>query len=152
MGSEMCIRDRLGVSFGRLKTGTPPRLRRSSINWDVLEEQPGDEEPALFSFMSTGVTAEQVSCAITHTNQKTHEIIADNIDKSAMYSGRIEGIGPRYCPSIEDKIVRFSDKPSHQIFLEPEGLNSDLVYPNGISTSLPEDVQDSYVHLSLIHI
>ena len=138
--------ERLGVSFGRLKTGTPPRLHRSSINWDVLEEQPGDEEPALFSFMSTGVTAEQVSCAITHTNQKTHEIIADNIDKSAMYSGRIEGVGPRYCPSIEDKIVRFADKPSHQIFLEPEGLKSDLVYPNGISTSLPEDVQDAYVH------
>lgn len=136
----------IGLSFGRLKTGTPPRLLRSSIDWKALEKQPGDEEPTLFSFMSETVSAKQISCAITHTNAHTHEIIAANIDKSAMYSGRIEGVGPRYCPSIEDKVVRFADKTSHQIFLEPEGLDSDLIYPNGISTSLPEDVQADYVH------
>jgi len=136
----------LGLSFGRLKTGTPPRLLKASIDWDSLEEQPGDADPVLFSFMSKEVAAEQVSCAITHTNDRTHKIISDNIGKSAMYSGRIEGVGPRYCPSIEDKVVRFADKTSHQIFLEPEGLNSDLIYPNGISTSLPEEVQADYVH------
>ncbi len=137
--------DKLGLTFGRLKTGTPPRLRKSSINWDILEDQPGDAEPELFSFVSTGVTASQVSCAITYTNTQTHEIIDSNLGLSAMYSGRIEGVGPRYCPSIEDKIVRFADKSAHQIFLEPEGLTSDLVYPNGISTSLPEEVQERYV-------
>ncbi len=136
----------LGLSFGRLKTGTPPRLLKTSIDWDSLEDQPGDPEPVLFSFLSKNVTADQVSCAITHTNSRTHEIISDNIGKSAMYSGRIEGVGPRYCPSIEDKVVRFADKESHQIFLEPEGLQSELVYPNGISTSLPEDIQEEYVH------
>lgn len=136
----------LGLSFGRLKTGTPPRLLKTSIDWNSLEDQPGDAEPVLFSFMSKDVTAEQVSCAITHTNTRTHEIISENIGKSAMYSGRIEGIGPRYCPSIEDKVVRFANKTSHQIFLEPEGLDSDLIYPNGISTSLPIDVQEDYVH------
>ncbi len=151
MGDSASIRlaetfESLGLSFGRLKTGTPPRLLRSSIDWDSLEEQPGDEVPVLFSFLSNEVTAQQVSCAITHTNSRTHEIIAENIGKSAMYSGRIEGVGPRYCPSIEDKVVRFADKSSHQIFLEPEGLDSDLVYPNGISTSLPADVQEDYVH------
>lgn len=138
--------DSLGLSFGRLKTGTPPRLLKTSIDWNSLESQPGDTDPALFSFMSKDVTAEQVSCAITHTNSRTHEIISDNIGKSAMYSGRIEGVGPRYCPSIEDKVIRFADKTSHQIFLEPEGLDSDLIYPNGISTSLPADVQEAYVH------
>lgn len=138
--------DSLGLAFGRLKTGTPPRLLRSSIDWNSLEDQPGDVNPVLFSFMSNEVVADQVSCAITHTNVRTHEIISENIGKSAMYSGRIEGVGPRYCPSIEDKVVRFSDKTSHQIFLEPEGLDSDLIYPNGISTSLPEDVQEDYVH------
>ncbi len=137
--------DNLGLQFGRLKTGTPPRLEKSSIRWDDLEDQPGDDEPSLFSFMSRSVTAKQVSCAITHTNARTHEIISENIGLSAMYSGRIEGVGPRYCPSIEDKVVRFADKESHQIFLEPEGLDSDLIYPNGISTSLPLSVQKDYV-------
>jgi tRNA uridine 5-carboxymethylaminomethyl modification enzyme len=107
--------------------------------------QPGDEDPAFFSFMSKSVSAQQVSCGITHTNEHTHKIIADNLSRSAMYGGHIDGIGPRYCPSIEDKIVRFVDKTSHQIFLEPEGLTTNTVYPNGISTSLPEDVQQQYV-------
>ena len=137
--------DSFGLTFGRLKTGTPPRLSKSSIAWDSLEEQPGDADATLFSFMSNSVAADQISCAITHTNERTHEIIAANIDQSAMYSGRIEGVGPRYCPSIEDKVVRFADKSSHQIFLEPEGLDTDLIYPNGISTSLPVDVQYDYV-------
>ena len=133
------------LPMGRLKTGTPPRLRRSTIDWDSLDQQPGDESPSLFSYLSTAVTAPQVACAITHTNPTTHRIIADNIGRSAMYGGHIAGRGPRYCPSIEDKIIRFADKESHQIFLEPEGVDSDLVYPNGISTSLPEDVQLAYV-------
>ena len=137
--------DQFGLSLGRLKTGTPPRLDTHSIDWSALEQQPGDEEPTLFSFMSRGVQARQVSCGITHTNQRTHGIIRDNLERSAMYGGHIDGVGPRYCPSIEDKIIRFADKDSHQIFLEPEGLESDLVYPNGISTSLPEQVQVSYV-------
>jgi len=135
----------LSLPLGRLKTGTPPRLKRSSIDWDSLEKQPGDEEPVLFSYLNSRVTAEQISCAITHTNDITHQIIRDNLHNSAMYGGHIEGIGPRYCPSIEDKIVRFADKSSHQVFLEPEGVDSDVVYPNGISTSLPEDIQISYV-------
>lgn len=134
-----------GLPLGRLKTGTPPRLDGSTIRWDILESQPGDEEPELFSFMSSGPTAKQVSCGITHTNIHTHDIIRQNLSKSAMYGGGIEGVGPRYCPSIEDKIVRFSDKESHQIFLEPEGINTTTVYPNGISTSLPLDVQSDYV-------
>ena len=135
----------LGLRFGRLKTGTPPRLRRDSIDWDALEQQPGDDDPTFFSFLTDTVTAAQVPCAITHTNARTHDIIRENLDRSAMYGGHIDGVGPRYCPSIEDKIVRFADKTSHQIFLEPEGLTSDLVYPNGISTSLPEEVQLDYV-------
>ncbi|WP_114349262.1 tRNA uridine-5-carboxymethylaminomethyl(34) synthesis enzyme MnmG [Paracoccus lutimaris] len=135
----------LNLPLGRLKTGTPPRILRASIDWDGLEQQPGDEQPAMFSYLNTGPEAAQVSCAITYTNAETHRIIRDNLGRSAMYGGRIDGIGPRYCPSIEDKIVRFADKESHQIFLEPEGLDSDLVYPNGISTSLPEDVQLDYV-------
>lgn len=134
-----------GLPMGRLKTGTPPRLRRGSIDWDGLEQQPGDDEPTLFSFLSRGTAQQQVSCAITHTNERTHEIILANLSRSAMYGGHIDGIGPRYCPSIEDKVVRFADKTSHQIFLEPEGLTTDWVYPNGISTSLPVDVQESYV-------
>ena len=138
--------DSFGLPLGRLKTGTPPRLKSDSINWDILEDQPGDDDPVLFSFMSKGVSARQVSCGITHTNEKTHDIIRSNLDRSAMYGGHIDGVGPRYCPSIEDKIVRFAEKSSHQIFLEPEGLTSDLVYPNGISTSLPEPVQHDYVH------
>ncbi len=133
------------LPLGRLKTGTPPRLDGRSINWDVLDSQPGDDEPTLFSFMSKSVSAPQIACGITHTNERTHEIIRDNLELSAMYGGHIEGVGPRYCPSIEDKIVRFSDKSSHQIFLEPEGVSDHTVYPNGISTSLPEDVQAAYV-------
>ena len=136
----------MSLSMGRLKTGTPPRLRSSTINWDILEEQPGDEDPVLFSFLSSSVKLAQVSCGITHTNTQTHDIIRDNLERSAMYGGQIDGVGPRYCPSIEDKIVRFADKESHQIFLEPEGLNTETVYPNGISTSLPESVQHDYVH------
>ena len=137
--------DSFGLPLGRLKTGTPPRLDSKTINWDILEEQPGDDDPTMFSFMSKSPPARQVTCGITHTNEQTHEIIRSNLERSAMYGGHIEGVGPRYCPSIEDKIVRFADKTSHQIFLEPEGLNVDSVYPNGISTSLPEDVQRSYV-------
>ena len=138
--------DQFGLKLARLKTGTPPRLDGRTINWDNLEKQPGDPDPVLFSFMSNGVSADQLPCAITHTNDKTHEIIRQNLERSAMYGGHIDGIGPRYCPSIEDKIVRFADKPSHQIFLEPEGLTTNTVYPNGISTSLPEAVQEDYVH------
>lgn len=134
-----------GLPMGRLKTGTPPRLKSSSINWEAVEKQPGDEDPVMFSFMSHGPAVRQVACGITHTNQATHEIIKSNLDKSAMYGGAIGGAGPRYCPSIEDKITRFPDKDSHQVFLEPEGLESELVYPNGISTSLPADVQLEYV-------
>ena len=137
--------DSFDLRMGRLKTGTPPRLDARTINWDCLESQPGDDEPVMFSFLSKGVQARQISCGITHTNEKTHEIIRANLERSAMYGGQIDGIGPRYCPSIEDKVVRFADKISHQIFLEPESLTDDLIYPNGISTSLPEDVQISYV-------
>lgn len=133
------------LPFGRLKTGTPPRLDGRTINWDVLEQQPGDDSPTMFSYMSIAPTSVQISCGITHTNPQTHEIITDNLTKSAMYGGHISGRGPRYCPSIEDKVVRFSDKESHQIFLEPEGLDDPTIYPNGISTSLPEDVQLAYV-------
>ncbi|MDA7551510.1 tRNA uridine-5-carboxymethylaminomethyl(34) synthesis enzyme MnmG [Rhodobacteraceae bacterium] len=138
--------DEFGLKLARLKTGTPPRLDGRTINWESLEQQPGDRDPVLFSFMSKGVSADQVPCAITHTNDKTHEIIRQNLERSAMYGGHIDGIGPRYCPSIEDKVVRFADKNSHQIFLEPEGLTTNTVYPNGISTSLPEAVQEDYVH------
>ena len=137
--------DDLGLPLGRLKTGTPPRLRSGSIDWSRLEMQPGDEDPALFSFLSSRSSARQIACGITATRPETHDIIRANVHRSAMYGGKISGVGPRYCPSIEDKIVRFADKQSHQIFLEPEGLTSDLVYPNGISTSLPAEVQDAYV-------
>ncbi|WP_323763795.1 tRNA uridine-5-carboxymethylaminomethyl(34) synthesis enzyme MnmG [Marinovum sp.] len=133
------------LPIGRLKTGTPPRLDTQTIAWDQLETQPGDEDPVLFSFLSDQPALRQVPCGITHTNAKTHDIIRENLGRSAMYGGHIDGIGPRYCPSIEDKVVRFADKSSHQIFLEPEGLDSRTVYPNGISTSLPEDVQHAYV-------
>lgn len=138
--------DGFGLDMGRLKTGTPPRLDGRTIDWDKLEVQPGDDDPVLFSFLSKGVTAPQVNCGITHTNPQTHEIIEKNLGRSAMYGGKIDGVGPRYCPSIEDKVVRFADKTSHQIFLEPEGADDHTVYPNGISTSLPVDVQDDYVH------
>ena len=134
-----------GLKLGRLKTGTPPRLNGKSINWKELEKQPGDVDPTMFSFLSKNPTAEQISCGITFTNEKTHEIIEKNLSKSAMYGGHIDGVGPRYCPSIEDKIVRFRDKSSHQVFLEPEGLSVDTIYPNGISTSLPEKTQKEYV-------
>lgn len=138
--------DDFGLPLGRLKTGTPPRLRGTTINWDILEKQPGDDNPTLFSFLSKSPAAQQVSCGITHTNTHTHDIIHKNLSRSAMYGGHIEGIGPRYCPSIEDKVVRFADKESHQIFLEPESLSDDVIYPNGISTSLPVEIQKSYVH------
>ena len=136
----------LGLARGRLKTGTPPRLDGSTINWDVLETQPGDENPVVFSFLNKLPQVRQIACGITHTNEKTHAIVRQNLSRSAMYGGHIEGIGPRYCPSIEDKIVRFADKTSHQVFLEPEGLGDSTVYPNGISTSLPQEVQEAYVH------
>lgn len=150
MGEKASIKladriDSFDLPLGRLKTGTPPRLDGKTIRWGDLENQPGDDEPTLFSFLSKGTYARQVSCGITHTNAKTHDIIRENLDRSAMYGGHIDGIGPRYCPSIEDKIVRFADKDSHQIFLEPEGLSTQTVYPNGISTSLPEAVQEDYV-------
>lgn len=135
----------MGLPLGRLKTGTPPRLDGRTINWTDLESQPGDDNPVLFSFLNRNPYVRQISCGVTHTNEHTHQIIRDNLSRSAMYGGHIEGVGPRYCPSIEDKVVRFSDKESHQIFLEPEGLDDDTVYPNGISTSLPEDVQEAYV-------
>ncbi|MGB1034271.1 MAG: tRNA uridine-5-carboxymethylaminomethyl(34) synthesis enzyme MnmG [Primorskyibacter sp.] len=137
--------EELGLPLGRLKTGTPPRLDGATIDWARLDMQPGDDDPMMFSFMNSAPQARQISCGITHTNEQTHDIIRENLDRSAMYGGHIEGIGPRYCPSIEDKIVRFSDKTSHQIFLEPESLSNTIVYPNGISTSLPEDVQYDYV-------
>ena len=135
----------IGLHIGRLKTGTPPRIDGRTIAWDKVEKQPGDEEPVMFSFLNSAPVVPQVSCGVTHTNEKTHAIIRKNLDKSAMYGGKIEGVGPRYCPSIEDKIVRFADKDSHQIFLEPEGLKDHTVYPNGISTSLPVEVQEQYV-------
>ncbi len=126
---------------GRLKTGTPPRLDARTINFDNLDEQFADEDPYFFSFMSTKNYNKQVSCRMTYTNEEVHKIISKNINRSAMYSGSIKGVGPRYCPSIEDKVVKFSEKGRHQIFLEPEGLNDHTIYPNGISTSLPYDVQ-----------
>lgn len=135
----------LGLKLGRLKTGTPPRIRKSTINFDVLEPQPGDEVPIPFSELVDKIEVPQINCHITYTNSDTHQVIKDNLDKSAMYSGNIESLGPRYCPSIEDKITRFADKQRHQIFLEPEGLDDELVYPNGISTSLPEDVQKKMI-------
>jgi tRNA uridine 5-carboxymethylaminomethyl modification enzyme len=133
------------LALGRLKTGTPARLNGKTIHWEGLQEQPGDEVPVPFSFLNREITTPQIRCFITHTNETTHQIIRDNIHRSAMYSGQIEGVGPRYCPSIEDKITRFADRSAHQIFLEPEGLNDDTIYPNGISTSLPEEVQHQFI-------
>ena len=135
----------LGLPLGRLKTGTPPRLDGRTIRWEWLEQQPGDDAPELFSFLHRGPFVRQISCGITHTNAATHDIIRENLTRSAMYGGHIDGVGPRYCPSIEDKVVRFADKDSHQVFLEPEGLDDHTIYPNGISTSLPIEVQDRYV-------
>ncbi|WP_170438895.1 tRNA uridine-5-carboxymethylaminomethyl(34) synthesis enzyme MnmG [Ruegeria arenilitoris] len=150
MGDRPSVRlaerlDSYDLPMARLKTGTPPRLDGRTIDWDGLERQDGDDDPTMFSFLSKTPVAPQISCGITHTNAQTHEIIEKNLSRSAMYGGHIEGVGPRYCPSIEDKIVRFADKDSHQIFLEPEGVNDQTVYPNGISTSLPQDVQVEYV-------
>ncbi len=136
---------RLGFNTGRLKTGTPARLEGKTINWRILEEQKGDEQPTPFSYLTERVTVPQISCFITHTNPATHEIIRENLHRSPMYSGQIESSGPRYCPSIEDKVVRFAHRERHQIFLEPEGLDDDTVYPNGISTSLPEEVQHALI-------
>jgi len=135
----------LELPLGRLKTGTPPRLDGRTIHWDGLESQPGDDEPVLFSFLNRKAPLRQVACGVTYTNERTHDIIRENLGRSAMYGGHIEGVGPRYCPSIEDKVVRFADKTSHQIFLEPEGLDDPTIYPNGISSSLPVDVQELYV-------
>ncbi len=134
-----------GFRLSRLKTGTPARLEGNTIDWASLEMQPGDSDPIPFSFLKESITQEQIDCGITRTNAKTHEIIESNLKRSAMYSGQISGTGPRYCPSIEDKVVRFGDRDGHQVFLEPEGLDDDTVYPNGISTSLPEDVQEAFL-------
>ncbi|MGD2134190.1 MAG: tRNA uridine-5-carboxymethylaminomethyl(34) synthesis enzyme MnmG, partial [Maricaulaceae bacterium] len=135
----------LGFLMGRMKTGTPARLDANSIDWAGLDMQPADDEPVAFSFLTEAITVPQVSCGITHTTEATHQVIADNLEQSAVYGGAISGRGPRYCPSIEDKVVKFADRSSHQIFLEPEALpgnpGGDTIYPNGISTSLPEDVQ-----------
>ena len=133
--------ERLGFSLGRLKTGTPPRLDGTTIDWSSVEMQPGDEPPEPFSVMTDRITTPQIQCGITRTTPATHEVIRANVHRSPMYSGQIKSTGPRYCPSIEDKIVRFGDRDGHQIFLEPEGLDDPTVYPNGISTSLPEEVQ-----------
>jgi tRNA uridine 5-carboxymethylaminomethyl modification enzyme len=130
-----------GLAMGRLKTGTPPRLDGRTIDWAALEMQPGDEPPLPFSFLTKTITTPQIACGITRTTLQTHEIIRANLHRAPMYTGQIASTGPRYCPSIEDKVSRFADKESHQIFLEPEGLSTDLIYPNGISTSLPQDVQ-----------
>jgi tRNA uridine 5-carboxymethylaminomethyl modification enzyme len=135
----------LGFRMGRLKTGTPARLDGRTIDWASLEMQPADAEPVPFSFLTDRITTPQIECGITHTTPATHAVIERNLRKSAVYSGSIAGRGPRYCPSIEDKIVRFAEKQSHQIFLEPEGLDDPTVYPNGISTSLPEEVQDEFL-------
>ena len=142
------LSDRLyesGLKLARLKTGTPPRLDGRTIDWTGLAEQPGDNPPTPFSFLTERITTPQVNCHLTATTEETHRVVAENLDRSAMYSGRIEGVGPRYCPSIEDKVVRFEDRSSHQIFLEPEGLDDHTIYPNGISTSLPEDVQAAFL-------
>ena len=137
---------KLPLSVGRLKTGTPPRLHKKSIDWTKLSPQPGDSPTPLLSYTSNEKNRpKQVECFMTRTNKKTHEIIRGSLDQSPMYSGVIEGAGPRYCPSIEDKVVRFAERDSHQIFAEPEGLNSDLIYPNGISTSLPRELQENFV-------
>lgn len=135
-----------GLKVGRLKTGTPARLNGDTINWKILEKQSGDKNPEPFSFLTEGLPQKQIDCYITHTNETTHKIIRDNFSKCALFSGLITGVGPRYCPSIEDKLVKFADRTSHQIFLEPEGYETNVVYPNGISTSLPADVQDAFIH------
>lgn len=136
----------LGLQLGRLKTGTPSRLNGDTINWAILDKQSGDKNPVPFSFLTNNLSNKQIDCGVTYTNEATHKIIRDNFSKCALFSGLITGKGPRYCPSIEDKLVRFADRISHQIFLEPEGYETNVVYPNGISTSLPADVQDAFIH------
>ena len=136
----------MGLKLGRLKTGTPSRLNADTIDWSVLERQSGDVNPQAFSFLTDKITNRQIDCGITSTNERTHKIIRDNFSKCALFSGLITGKGPRYCPSIEDKLVRFADRTSHQIFLEPEGYDTNVIYPNGISTSLPADVQSDFIH------
>ncbi len=137
--------ERFGFPLGRLKTGTPARLDSKTIDWSGLEMQPADDQPYYFSTLTTKTANQQIACGITYTSPEAHKIITDNIHRAPMYSGQIQGTGPRYCPSIEDKVVRFAEKDRHQIFLEPEGLDDDTIYPNGISTSLPIDVQDGFV-------
>ena len=137
---------RLGLRVGRLKTGTPARLDGKTINYDILQRQEGDENPEPFSFLDDKITTPQIACYITATNKTTHDIICANMHRAPLFSGQIKGVGPRYCPSIEDKLVKFADRDSHHVFLEPEGLDDDTVYPNGISTSLPADVQDAMIH------
>ncbi len=136
----------LGFEIGRLKTGTPPRVNAQTVDFSEMEIQPGDDDPLPFSFITEEITQPQLPCYLTYTNEGTHDIIRGNLQRSAMYSGRIVGIGPRYCPSIEDKVVRFSEKKEHQVFVEPEGRDTDEIYLNGISASLPEDVQVEMVH------
>ena len=136
---------KLDFPVGRLKTGTPPRLLKNTINWKLIELQPADENPVPFSYLTSKIEVPQIKCGITRTTEATHKIIEENIKKSPVFSGSIQGYGPRYCPSIEDKVHRFKDKKSHQIFLEPEGLDSELIYPNGISTSLPKEIQEMFV-------
>ena len=150
VGDEACVAlarriSDLGLPLGRLKTGTPPRLAGRSIDWGALEAQAADDDPEFLSFLTGRVQCRQVSCGMAHTNSATHDIIRKNLGKTVGYGGTASGVGPRYCPSIEDKVVRFAEKSSHQVFLEPEGLSTDLVYPNGISTSLPAEVQLDYV-------
>src|SRR3989338_239992 len=137
---------RQGFEVVRFKTGTPPRLRKNTIDFSTCEEQPGDSDPEPFSFRTKKLNINQLSCWLTHTNQKTHDIVRKNLHRSPLYAGRIEGIGPRYCPSVEDKVVKFADKERHQIYLEPEGRDTEEFYVNGLSTSLPEDVQIEMVH------
>src|SRR6201747_477820 len=144
MGLSKCF-ERAGFTLGRLKTGTPPRLDGTTIDWSAVEMQPGDDPPEPFSVMTDRITTPQIQCGITRTTPVTHEVIRANVHRSPMYSGQIKSTGPRYCPSIEDKIVRFGDRDGHQFFLEPEGLDDSTVYPNGISTSLPEEVQRAFV-------
>jgi tRNA uridine 5-carboxymethylaminomethyl modification enzyme len=144
VGLSACF-EQLDLPLGRLKTGTPARLAHASIDWSRLDMQLGDDEPLPFSLMTDALPLRQIACGITRTNERTHQIIRDNLHLSAVYAGSIEGRGPRYCPSIEDKVVRFGDREGHQVFLEPEGLESPLVYPNGISTSLPESVQQAFI-------
>lgn len=137
---------RLGLTVGRLKTGTPARLDGKTINYDIIQRQEGDPDPEPFSFLDDKITTPQIACYITATNKTTHDIIRANMHRAPLFSGQIKGVGPRYCPSIEDKLVKFAERDSHHVFLEPEGLDDDTVYPNGISTSLPADVQDAMIH------